>query len=161
MCFTLWPCRKHAESVIQLTCAPAQQNVTVWAQQQRALKVTDLILSTCDLSTMNTQLLNNPSLKSGVALSIFGKRKHIQTFLNLSPCDACNGCIHTSFILFEHSSLWVILRWSLFGLTRNSSFIFCARPSFLFPSGSAFCVKRCKRLNFDTVLESYTFNEGH
>lgn len=48
MCFTLWPCRKHARGLIQLTCAPQCRYVTVWAQQQ-VLKWPDLILSSCDL----------------------------------------------------------------------------------------------------------------
>lgn len=89
MCFTLWPCRKHARSVIQLTYAPVRWNVTVWAQQQQALKLTDLILSTCDLSPMNTQLLNNPSLKASVTLSISGISVHVENFL--LSCDAYYG----------------------------------------------------------------------
>lgn len=49
MCFTLWPCRKHARSLIRLTCAPEWRYVTVWAQR-RVLKHIDPILCSCDFS---------------------------------------------------------------------------------------------------------------
>lgn len=112
MCFTLWPCRKHARSRIWLPCAPERRYVTVWARQW-VLKLPNPILTSWDffLPALSTQLLNNHDVKFTVTLFISGwslwiekqfwPRRHLITWLLLH-------LLMTVYILYISIAVWLI-----------------------------------------------------